>query len=142
MGVLAKDSADIAEYRDHTVFGGGAHRIGQVAHFGEHGVKHGVQQTVPSESVIVFCHSNNLSEYEESIELVHEPIKEMVWVFRLGMGLFYADMTVDVIIADISQPQRGADVSVCGSIWAMGEGPCYWSTVRIFSNSASIAWQG
>jgi hypothetical protein len=45
MGVLAKDSADIAEYRDHTVFGGGAHRIGQVAHFGEHGVKHGVQQT-------------------------------------------------------------------------------------------------
>jgi hypothetical protein len=92
--------------------------------------------------VFVFCHSNNLSEYAESIELVHEPIKEMVWVFRLGMGLFYADMTVDVIIADISQPQRGADVSVCGSIWAMGEGPCYWSTVRIFSNSASIAWQG
>jgi hypothetical protein len=66
----------------------------------------------------------------------------MVWVFRLGMGLFYAVITVDVIIADISQPQRGADVSIYGSIWAMGEGSCYWSTVRIFSNSASIACQG
>jgi hypothetical protein len=44
MSVLTKDLADIAENRDNTVFGGGAHRIGQVAHFGEHGVKHGVKQ--------------------------------------------------------------------------------------------------
>jgi hypothetical protein len=36
----------------------------------------------------------------------------MVWVFRLGMGLFYAVITVDVIIADISQPQRGVDVGI------------------------------
>jgi hypothetical protein len=36
----------------------------------------------------------------------------MVWVFRPGMGLFYAVITVDVIIADIGQPQRGADVSI------------------------------
>jgi hypothetical protein len=44
MSVLTKDLADIAENRENTVFGGGAHRIGQVAHFGEHGVKHGVKQ--------------------------------------------------------------------------------------------------
>jgi hypothetical protein len=116
MSVLTKDLADIAENRDHTVFGGGAHRIGQVAHFGKHGVKHGIQQAfllwevpiqrsgvnaeffaqsadrqirdvvgfhklqcysdeiVPSESVFVFCHSKNLSEYAESFELVHEPV--------------------------------------------------------------------
>ena len=44
MSVLAKDLANIAENRDNTVFGGSAHRIWQVAHFGEHGVKHGVKQ--------------------------------------------------------------------------------------------------